>query len=160
MNYFSLADLFLVGLALDISGAILLAKGLLLSPRTLSRLNTVWGVGYGQHEDRLHNRVAGEYGVRLLVAGFILQAIGYSLDIGGVPSKTGTDRLIFGLAMAVIAVGVAWATWALRHSRRIEALTAAVEREQPAASQEINAAKQKVEATAPARMNKLDSSNP
>jgi hypothetical protein len=145
VSYLSVTDLFLVGLALDISGAILLAKGLLLSPRALSRLNTYWGVGYGQHEDRLRNRVAGEFGVLYLVAGFVLQAVGYSLAIGGVQSRTGTNRLIVALVMAAVAAGIAWTGWALGQSRRIETLTTAVEREGPAASQEIEAAEQGAE---------------
>jgi hypothetical protein len=37
LDYLSLTDLFIVGLGLDITGAILLAKGLLISPATLRR---------------------------------------------------------------------------------------------------------------------------
>lgn len=140
-DYLSLADLFLVGLALDISGAILLAKGLLLSPRALSRLNTWWGVSDGQHEDRCRNRVAGEFGVTYLVAGFTMQAVGYLLSVAGVRSETGTARLIAALAMALAVAGVAWMAWALLHGRRIETLTGAIEKESPAAAQEINETK-------------------
>lgn len=141
LDYLSLTDLFLVGLALDISGAILLAKGLLLSPRALSRLNTYWGVGYGQHEERCRNRVASEFGVAYLVVGFTLQAIGYSLSIAGIPNESGTARLIAALAMALAVAGVAWIAWALLQNRRIETLNAAIEEERPAAAQEINEAK-------------------
>ena len=140
MDYLSLTDLFLVGLALDISGAVLLAKGLLLSPRMLARLNTVWGVGEGLHEDRLRNRVDGEFGIGYLVAGFTLQAVGYSLDIGGVPSETGRCRLIAAMTLAALAAGAAWAAWALLHKRRITALSAKSERAHQAASKEINEA--------------------
>lgn len=149
MSYLSLTDLFLAGLALDVSGAILLAKGLLLSPRALSRLNTVWGVGYGQHEDRIHNRVASEFGIGYLIAGFVLQAIGYALAIGGVPSETGIRRLIVALALAIIVAGGTWATWALCHRHRIETLTAKIEAEYPAASEEINAAQRDRESSSP-----------
>lgn len=120
MNCLSLTDLFLVGLALDITGAILLAKGLLLSPRALARLNTNWGVGYGQHEDRLRNRVDGAYGVRCLVVGFCLQAFGYLLAISGVSSETGTGRAIAGVALAAVAAGIAWTAWRLRRERKID----------------------------------------
>jgi hypothetical protein len=140
VDYLSLTDLFLVGLALDISGAILLAKGLLLSPHMLASLNTVWGVGEGLHEDRLRNRVDGEFGVGYLVCGFILQAVGYSLDIGGVSSKTGHDRLIAALAMAAAAAAVAWVAWMLLHKRRTTTLAAKVERAHQAAAKEINEA--------------------
>jgi hypothetical protein len=87
-------DLFLVGLVFDISGAVLLAKGLLLSPRTLSKLNTYWGLSHGQPQDRVDNRVAGEFGVTYLVLGFALQFVGYSLNIGGVSTKSGSVRLL------------------------------------------------------------------
>ena len=140
VGYLSLTDLFLVGLALDISGATLLAKGLLLSPRALARLNTNWGVGYGQHEDRCRNRVLGEFGVIYLVAGFALQAVGYSLEIGGVLSKTGTGRLVAALAMAAAGAGIAWALWGLLKERRFNALLAAVESQSDAAGKEIEAA--------------------
>jgi hypothetical protein len=142
MNDLSLADLFLVGLVLDISGAILLARGLLLSPRELSRLNTFWGVGYGQHEDRIRNRVSGEFGVTYLVAGFLLQAAGYSFAISGVETKTGGDRLLVALAMAAVVAGLAWAGWWQFRERRVRALralTEAIANESEAAGAEIRA---------------------
>jgi hypothetical protein len=139
MDYLSLADLFLVGVVLDISGALLLAKGLLLSPRTLSALNTNWGVGYGQHEDRCRNRVAGEFGVTYLTGGFVLQAVGYSLNIAGVPTNAGTSRLAGAPAMAGVVTALVWIAWVLLKEPRIKALAATVEREWPAAVQEIEA---------------------
>jgi hypothetical protein len=145
VGYLSLTDLFLVGLALDISGATLLAKGLLLSPRELARLNTFWGVGYGQHEDRCRNRVAGEFGVAYLVCGFLLQAVGYLLAVSGVPSEAGSDRVAAALVLALVVAGVAWAAWALLHRPRIDALVAAIEREGAAASQEINEVEQRTQ---------------
>jgi hypothetical protein len=133
----TLADLFLVGLALDISGAILLAKGLLLAPRTLSQLNTWWGVGYGQHEDRCRNRVAGEFGVLYLVVGFALQAVGYSLAIAGVPTETGILHLAVGSIMVLGVLGLTWLAWTSLSEQRISALEEAIAREQPTAKQEI-----------------------
>ena len=147
MDYLSLTDLFLVGVALDISGAILLAKGLLLSPRELARLNTFWGVGYGQHEDRCRNRVAGEFGVAYLVCGFILQAAGYLLAVSGTPDETGSARVVVAVVLALVVGGIAWAAWGLLHQLRIEALLAAIEREGPAASREINEATEQREKT-------------
>jgi hypothetical protein len=134
----TLADLFLVGLVLDISGAILLAKGLLLSPRTLSKLNTFWGVGYGQHQDRVDNRVAGEFGVAYLVLGFALQFVGYLLDIGGVSTATGGDRLIAALVMAAGALALAMFGWRLLRPVRAASLEAAIECESTEASREIS----------------------
>jgi hypothetical protein len=120
----SLSDLFLVGLALDIAGGILLARGLLLTPRELAMLNTWYGSGEGVHRDRCRNRVLGEFGVAYLTAGFVSQAIGYALQISGHPSRTGADRLLAAVAMAGVAVAIAWATWALLHGRRVDVLLA------------------------------------
>jgi hypothetical protein len=136
----SLTDLFLVGLVLDISGAVLLAKGLLLSPRALARMNTMYGSAYEVHEDRIRNRVYAEFGLLYLATGFGLQAIGYALDIGGVKAETGTGRLIVALVTAAVVGGLAWAVWELRHGARIEALGATVAAEHPAAAEEIEAA--------------------
>lgn len=141
IDYLSLTDLFLVGLAFDICGAILLAKGLLLSPLLLSKLNTYWGLSDGQHRDRCENRVAGEFGMSYLVVGFVFQAVGYSLDIAGVQSEAGTCRLLAGLAMAALAGVAAWIVWELLRGPRLRALEAAVERETGAAKTEINEAK-------------------
>jgi len=139
-SYLSLTDLFLVGLALDICGAVLLAKGLLLAPRAIARLNTFWGINEGALSDRIQNRVYAEFGMLYLGIGFALQAVGYSLEIGGVETETGTRRLIVACAMAIGAVGVASVAWVLRHDHRIQALGASVEREREVASAEINAA--------------------
>ncbi len=122
---------------LDISGAVLLAKGLLLAPRTLSKLNTNWGVAYGQARDRVDNRVAGEFGVTYLVLGFALQFVGYSLDIGGVSTETGGDRLLVALGMAAVALALAMAAWrSLGLARRVS-LNTAIERERDDAVREI-----------------------
>jgi hypothetical protein len=133
----TLADLFLVGLVLDISGAVLLAKGLLLSPRALSKLNTYWGLEQGQQRDRVDNRVAGEFGVAYLVLGFVLQFVGYSLDIGGVRTKAGGERLGVALGMATVALVISVCVWRVFSLRRVESLNAAIERAGPEASKEI-----------------------
>ena len=117
MDFLSLTDLFLVGLALDVTGAVLLAKGLLISPAMISVVSgTYWGSNKGEAEDRCRNRVDAEFGIGFLAAGFVLQAVGYSLDIGGVPTETGTDLLLAGLAMAAVAAGVAVAAYVAFHT--------------------------------------------
>jgi hypothetical protein len=138
-KYLSLTDLFLVGLALDICGAVLLAKGLLLGPRDIARLNTYRGINEGALSDRIQNRVYAEFGMLYLGIGFALQAVGYSLEIGGAETETGACRLIVAFAMAAVAVGAALAAWALRHGHRIQALSASVETEREAARAEIKA---------------------
>jgi hypothetical protein len=121
----SLTDLFLVGLALDITGACLLANGLLLSASTISNITaTLWGSNLEATHDRCSNRVDAEFGVGYLALGFLLQAAGYSLEISGVQAATGTDRLVAALAMAVIAVAVATGIYARFHGGRVERLIA------------------------------------
>jgi hypothetical protein len=119
LDYLSLTDLFIVGLALDITGAILLAKGLLISPATISNVSaTLWGGNPETARNRCRNRVDAEFGVAYLAGGFFLQAVGYSLDIGGVPSETGTGRLIAALGIALIIAALAVAVYALLHAAR------------------------------------------
>lgn len=138
-EYLTLSDLFFVGLALDITGGILLAKGLLLSPRELALLNTMYGSGEGVHKDRCCNRVYGEFGIAYLTAGFVLQAVGYALQISGHPSETGSDRLLAALAMSGVVITAAWALWALTHERRIGTLLAQAEAAHPEVAREIDA---------------------
>lgn len=125
MDCLSLTDLFLVGLTLDLSGAVLLAKGLLISPARMNELSeTLFGGGLAPEaqEGHLGNRVDAEIGLFYLGIGFGLQAIGYLLDIAGVDSGTGTGRLIVALALALGTLGFAWAGWSLLHPRLLRRL--------------------------------------
>jgi hypothetical protein len=136
-EYLSLSDLFFVGLALDITGGILLARGLLLTPRELAMLNTMYGAGEGVHKDRCRNRVLGEFGLAYLTAGFVVQAIGYALQISGHPSETGGGRLLGALLMAAVVVALAWAAWALLSARRVEILATRADKAHPEVAKEI-----------------------
>jgi hypothetical protein len=116
MSCLSLTDLFLIGLALDLSGAFLLAKGLLISPARMNELTeTVFGGGMAPaaEEGHFENRIDAEIGVIYLGVGFGLQVLGYMLDIAGVHSATGTGRLIVGAALAVGTLGLAWLAWSV-----------------------------------------------
>lgn len=117
-----------------------MAKGLLLTPRGLAKLNTWWGVGRGGHQDRRENRVAAEFGMSYLASGFVLQTIGYALDIAGVGSRTGAGRLTAGLLLSIAAAGAAWGGWKLLQGPRLRMLEAAIEGESEAAGEEIEAA--------------------
>jgi hypothetical protein len=130
MSYLSLTDLFLVGLALDITGAILLAKGLLLSPGMISDVSgSYWNFNQPAARDRCENRVCGEFGVAFLGLGFVLQVVGYSAEIGGASAAAGSDRLIAGLVMAAIAAGFARLVYRLWHVSREQHLLVSVEAE-------------------------------
>ena len=128
MHYLSLTDLFLIGLALDITGAWLLAKGLLISPASISKISaTLWGGNPETARDRCANRVDAEFGVAYLAGGFFLQAIGYSLEIGGVGTETGTGRLLAALAMALLTALVALAAYFYFHRGRVARLISETE---------------------------------
>jgi hypothetical protein len=134
---FSLIDLFFVGLVLDISGAVLLAKGLVLSARSMATQNTYWGLNTGAQADRIRNRVYGEFGVAFLAGGFVLQAVGYGLEIGGAHSATGSARLGAALIAAVLVSTLAWVSYLLLKGPREVALRAAIKREGKAAAEYI-----------------------
>jgi hypothetical protein len=130
-SYLSLTDLFLVGLALDITGAVLLARGLLLSPANIRWVSgTVWGVSEGQLLDRCRNRVYGEFGVVYLFLGFLFQAAGYSFEVAGDNPDSGHGRLLAALALATGAAVVATLLYLAFHGWRERRLLAAVEASQ------------------------------
>lgn len=107
-DYLSLTDLFLVGLALDVTGAALLARGLLIPPRQIIEVTAqLWGGNPHAAGDRASSRVDAEFGLTYLALGFVLQAAGYAIELHGGQSGTGTDRLIAALTMSVIAAGIA-----------------------------------------------------
>ncbi len=123
----SLNDLFLVGLALDIFGATLLAKGLLMAPDMIYRASATY-VGWNSTAawDRCKNRVSAEFGLAYLGLGFIFQAAGYGLEIGGVHKDTGSGRLLAAIVMALVAVAAAMSAWLLLHERRTKHVAAKV----------------------------------
>jgi hypothetical protein len=111
----SITDLFMVGLGFDIAGAVLLLRGLLLSPRSIAALHTFYGIEIGATLERAENRVDGFYGGFGLVAGFFLQAIGYAAELSGAEGTTGTGRLLVALLLgAASALSVALFYFATR----------------------------------------------
>lgn len=128
VDYLSLTDPFLVGLALDISGALLLAKGLLVSPALIARLSaSYWDANPADCWDRCQNRVDGQFGVGYLSAGFLLQAAGYVAALAGVHTATGTARVAVAVAMALAAMAVAIGAWRVLYPGRVRKLSAKVE---------------------------------
>jgi hypothetical protein len=125
MSCLSLTDLFLVGLTLDLSGAYLLAKGLLISPRRMNELTeTVFGGGMAPaaEEGYFENRIDAEIGVLYLGIGFGLQVVGYLLEIAGVHNATGTGRLVVAVTLAIGTVALAWLAWSVLHPIRLRQL--------------------------------------
>jgi hypothetical protein len=117
MDYLSLTDLFLVGLALDIVGAVLLARGLLLSPEQILRLSTTaWDYNAYLLEDRCKSRTAAEFGIAYLAGGFAFQAIGYGAEVAGVESASSPCRLIAAVILSLAMAAAATYVW-LKFSR-------------------------------------------
>lgn len=122
-DYLSLADLFLVGLALDITGATLLAKGLVLHPATIYGVTAqLWGGNDLAIRDRCQSRTDAEFGLVLLVSGFGLQAVGYGLEIGGIDSQAGIKRLLVATILAIAAGALGYLTYTRLQRRRTESL--------------------------------------
>lgn len=113
----SLTDLFMVGLGFDIAGAVLLLRGLLLSPGAIASLHTWYGIEVGATLERAENRVDGFYGGFGLVTGFFLQAVGYAAELSGAEGATGSGRLLIALLLsAASALGVALLYFATRET--------------------------------------------
>jgi hypothetical protein len=137
VDYFSLDDLFLVGLAFDIAGAVLLAKGLLLTNRQIFWLaGTNKGLSHLAVPDRCRNKALGSFGVVYLTIGFVLQGVGYALETKGDQIATGNARFFAAIAVAVVALMVAIVGWLLFGSRLTRHIESAVAAERPKAEAE------------------------
>jgi hypothetical protein len=112
----SVTDLFVVGLALDISGALLLARGLMLPPGAIARLGTFWGLHSGDVVARIEDRTDTEFGLVALITGFGLQAVGYALVLLGIEAATGSAEGVTALCLGVAAGLAVWALWRLSSS--------------------------------------------
>jgi hypothetical protein len=123
---FSLTDLFIVGLGLDATGAILLLRGLVISPAAIARLNTFAGLESGDTLDRCENRVDAIYGGAGLLLGFFLQAVGYALELSGVNGGSGTDRLLTAILLGLLAVALSLLIYLLTKERLFKRTVAAV----------------------------------
>lgn len=128
---FSLDDLFIVGIALDLTGAALLAAGLLVSPAAIGRLGnpTVGQLSEGTVNERILNRVNSEFGLGLLALGFSSQAVGYLLEISGEPIRTGSDRIWTALVLGAATAFLALVVWRRYRRWRIPRLTETVEKD-------------------------------
>lgn len=76
MAHITPIHLFVVGLALDLAGAVLLALGLTIRARDIAGLGTYQGISYGALVDRVRSRVDAEFGLTALGLGFFLQFLG------------------------------------------------------------------------------------
>lgn len=111
---FSVEDIFAAGLGFDIAGAILLAKGLLVSPQEL-KLRSVTYVGHNPPAiaGLVSDWVDGLFGIIGLSLGFALQIVGYSVVVvagaGETRGAAGAAAAVYLAVLAACALGVAWA---------------------------------------------------
>jgi hypothetical protein len=117
VDYLVVADLFLIGLALDLVGAYILARGLLATPDTIVvRSGTYLGSNPLVAVQGAEDRVDGRFGVGALLSGFSLQALGYFLDLALAPSdETSLGHALLALALAASLGGGVVVAW--RHLR-------------------------------------------
>lgn len=127
MHFLSITDLYLAGIALEITGALILAKGLFLSPREIAGMVGLFpGPDLAEAAERISNRVDAEFGLGYLLLGFVLQAVGYVAELAGVHTATGTCRLLAALALSAAVACLAWLGWHFQKGRRVETLAAGV----------------------------------
>jgi hypothetical protein len=105
-NLLAVEDLFLAGAGLGMGGGYLLAKGLLVSPKTIGRMSMTF-VGFnptGMHA-RLKDRRATRFGIWSLIFGFVLQVVGFFVGLAFPVSLTPSlSRALVGLGCAIAAV--------------------------------------------------------
>jgi hypothetical protein len=131
----SLNDLASAGIGFDIAGALLLAKGLLVSAKAQwSRNVSGWGgYSFGQIIAWAEDWVDAVLGASSLAIGFALQAADYALITGGLHVRRG------GIAAGLIAVGFAVVAglltvvvWRASRRRLVRSRVIAVSRAVPA----------------------------
>ena len=114
-----ITDLFLVGLAFDITGATVLARGLLINPVVISKVaGTFWGGNPTAAMDRCESRVDGLFGVSYLAGGFVLTGDGLRDPAGHrTTGGSGSARLFAALTLAVLALALAACSYLVARDR-------------------------------------------
>jgi hypothetical protein len=134
------ADLVLAGLAMDISGAVILARGLFPSRKEIiARTRTGVKIAppdrattglsdYYQIDNptlvvsMVEDQVDGAFGVGCLIVGFTLQGVGAALALGGQNGQTGTDQAFFGLLVLLLTAALVWIAYWRGRRRFVRAL--------------------------------------
>ena len=126
-------DAFTFGIGCDIAGATLLARGVLGSDAQIAMASSA-RLGWNPVDlhGRIADRVDGSAGLAGLILGFVAQAVGYALGLGGATSRTGTQAVLTGVAFAVVGAGLVGGGWRATRDRRLRARMIAVARVSPA----------------------------
>jgi hypothetical protein len=114
-EFVSYEDIWVAGIGFDIAGAVLLAKGLLLSPGKILGLSATYA-GFNPHEivARAEDRASTLVGVAALVTGFLLQLTGYLIDLAARSTPPASfTRAAVALTIALIAIVVAVSVYSL-----------------------------------------------
>ena len=115
-NHLSVEDLFLVGVSFDLLGGYFLARGL-LQPSTFELAMKPGAPTRGSKAAaEIKADVDTRVGLSVLAVGFVLQAAGYVLTLAGVQVTTSAFRTMLALALAALAVLLAW--WIARRVTR------------------------------------------
>jgi|ERR1700730_5012487 len=105
----SVEDAFTTGVAFDLLGGYLLARGLLSDPRDMAhRASTLVGYNGAIVEREVRARIDGVTGIATLGLGFLLQFGGYVALIGGAKlTTTDAEAALLAVGVAVVLVAVA-----------------------------------------------------
>lgn len=120
----AVTDLFVVGLGLDLVGGWLLARGLIARPGVIVHRHTsYWGSDAPGAYAAAEDRVDGVFGVGSLMLGFLLQAVGYVLDLARGESGTHSEsRALTALVLLVIVVALTLGVWRRVRAHRVRTL--------------------------------------
>src|SRR4051812_37136264 len=90
----------------------------------MMRHTTHWAHGASAARPAAEDRIDATFGVTYLFVGFVLQAIGYVLDLAGVTtvSADSTPRTITALVLLAAAILVAFGAWHVSHERLVRRL--------------------------------------
>jgi hypothetical protein len=137
MSVLTPTDLFTAGLGAEVAGAVLLAKGLLLSPSQLvARSRSFWSYSPTQIIGLVDDRVEAVFGVIGIGAGFLAQLTGYFVIVAdpGIPSGGAARAAISALTAIASAVLVAGPWFLLRSKLRMNGIVKVARAATPASA--------------------------
>jgi hypothetical protein len=130
---FSVYDAFTVGVSFDLLGGYLLGRGLLASPAEIrQRAGTMWGSNPAVAIGQILARADATVGLASLGVGFVLQAGGYVILIGGATVEKGSTRAVVSVVLAVLVAAVWWKVLGYIRTEVVRRLVVLVARTNPA----------------------------
>jgi hypothetical protein len=134
MQNLSLTDLFVLGLGLDLAGAMLIARGLLITPAAIARLSTWGGVESGSTVDRARNWIDALFGAAYLGLGFACQAAAYFAELAGATPKSGGCRALWAAVILAVTLAIALLLWWALKELGLKRLLVSIARNKPGGS--------------------------